>query len=120
PKREFWSKRKLIALAIILAALIAVVVFALTRSKQVDVPPVIGRGAAAAERILEEAGFEVARRTIESCDDPRTVIEQDPPGGTQADEGSTVTITVSLGSEVEVPNVAGSPANEAASQLKDA
>ena len=37
-----------------------------------------------------------------------TVIEQDPRGGTEAEEGSTVTITVSLGpGTVRVPDVAG-------------
>ena len=41
---------------------------------------------------------------------PGTVLEQDPPAGSRADEGSTVTITVSTGlGTVPVPDVAGKP-----------
>ena len=45
----------------------------------------------------------------DNSDKPRnTVIGQDPGGGTTADEGSRVTITVSEGPAiVDVPNVVG-------------
>src|SRR5690606_36468101 len=62
-KREFWTRRKLIALAAILALLIAVAAWALTRPEQVRVPAVIGFKQYRAERVLEEAGFDVAART---------------------------------------------------------
>jgi len=120
PKREFWTRRKLIALGVILALLIGVAVWALTRAEQVRVPAVVGFKQDRAERLLREAGFDVAPRTFESCDEPRTVVEQDPAGGTNADKGSTVTIHVSIGSQVAVPNLAGMRVDRAASRLKDA
>jgi serine/threonine-protein kinase len=119
-KREFWTRRKLIALAVLLALLIAGAVWALTRAEQVRVPAVVGFKQDRAERVLQEAGFDVAPRTFESCDEPRTVVEQDPLGGTNADKGSTVEIHVSIGSQVVVPNVANAPVDRAAARLKDA
>ncbi|HEY8467925.1 MAG TPA: PASTA domain-containing protein [Solirubrobacterales bacterium] len=120
PKREFWTRRKLIALGVILALLIGVAAWALTRAEQVRVPAVVGFSQDRAERVLQEAGFEVAPRTFESCDEPQTVVEQDPAGGTNADAGSTVVIHVSIGSQVAVPNLAGMRVDRAAARLKDA
>ena len=113
-------RRKLIALAIVAALIAAVAVFALTRSEQVRVPTVIGESRAEATEILEDAGFEVLPSTFESCDEPQTVSEQDPAAGSQADEGSTVEISVSLGLRVAVPDVAGKPLAEATKILQDA
>ena len=48
------------------------------------------------------------------------MIEQDPRGGTEAEEGSTVTIEVSLGpGTVGVPKLEGKPEAEARKQLED-
>ena len=63
---------------------------------QVTVPDVIGRTEAAATAMLQSAGFKVKTQEVlvtEDADDGR-VQDQSPNAGTEADEGSTVTITV--------------------------
>jgi eukaryotic-like serine/threonine-protein kinase len=112
-------RRKLIALGVVAALIAAVTVFALTRSQQVSVPAVIGESQEDATDILEDEGFEVLPSTFESCNTRDTVVEQDPRAGTQADEGSTVEISVSLGLQVPVPDVVGRPAGEATQVLAD-
>jgi serine/threonine-protein kinase len=81
-----------------------------------------GRDVEEATRILEEAGFTV--RTVEEPDDEQpagTVIDQDPPGGEQAERGSTVQLTVSAGKEkVPVPDVIGKDRDAAANELGNA
>ncbi len=112
-------RRKLIALGVVAALILAVVIFALTRSQQVTVPTVIGETREDATGILEDAGFEVLPSTFESCNEPETVSEQNPRAGTEADEGSTVEISVSLGLRVPVPDVVGKPTGEATQILAD-
>jgi serine/threonine-protein kinase len=120
PSDEDSSRRKkLIALGIVAALIAALVAYALTRSEQVRVPTVIGERQTEATEILEDAGFEVLPSTFESCDEPRTVAEQDPAAGSRADEGSTVEISVSLGLSVKVPDVLGEPLAEAADTLQE-
>lgn len=116
-RRKRSRRNKLIALALIALLIGAVVAYALTRAGQVRVPTVIGKVQTEAERILDRAGFEAFPRTFESCDEPRTVAEQDPPAGTLADEGSTVTISISLGLRVPVPDVVGRSVDQAANRL---
>jgi serine/threonine-protein kinase len=61
-----------------------------------EVPDVVGETQEDAERILEEAGFNV--NVVQSSDTRRPageVIQQSPEGGEEADEGDTVTIVVS-------------------------
>jgi hypothetical protein len=72
------------------------------------VPNVVGQPVAAAEKALTDEGFEV-RKAYENSDQPvDQVIRQDPGAGEEAEEGSTVTITLSQGVEqVEVPDVTG-------------
>jgi eukaryotic-like serine/threonine-protein kinase len=113
-------RNKLIALGVVAALIAAVVVWALTRSEQVRVPTVIGESQEEATRILEDAGFDVAASTFESCEEQDTVSEQDPAAGSMADEGSTVEISISLGLRVEVPDVVGRPAGEATRMLDNA
>ena len=63
---------------------------------QVTVPDVIGRTEAAATAMLQSAGFKVKTQEVlvtDDADDGR-VQDQSPNAGTEADEGSTVTITV--------------------------
>ena len=91
-------RRKLIALAVVAALIAAVVVFALTRSEQVTVPDRDRRDAGGRDADPRGRGLRGAcPRAFESCDEPQTVAEQDPPAGSEADEGSTVEISVSLG-----------------------
>ena len=64
--------------------------------EQTEVPNVIGETEAQAKADLLAAGFKVAvvhQATLPPSDDG-TVIDQNPNGGTKADKGDTVTITV--------------------------
>jgi eukaryotic-like serine/threonine-protein kinase len=123
PERDRWmTPRRAALLGVLILALAAVAAYALTRPEQVRVPTVLNppRTQDEATRILEAAGFEVAVRTFPNCAPANTVTEQSPPAGSEADEGSTVTISVSIGQSVRVPPVAGLPEGEASERLRDA
>ena len=121
PEEEEDNRWKWIALAVILALLIAGAVWALTRGDEVLVPSVIGKERAVAVDQLEDAGFEVVVTRFESCDEPNTVSETDPPAGARAERGSEVEISVSLGLEVAIPSkgVINEPAPRATNRLQD-
>ncbi|MDQ3729589.1 MAG: protein kinase, partial [Actinomycetota bacterium] len=122
PEEDESNRNKLIALAILALLIAAGVVFELTRSEpQVLVPSVIGQDRDAATDKLEDAGFDVVATDFESCDEPDTVSETDPPAGTRADEGSEVEISVSLGMQVAIPSngVIDAPAADATKKLQD-
>ncbi len=78
------------------------------------VPDVTGKTEDQATTALTRAGFEVDTKTEASADVAKgLVISQDPAGAATAEKGSTVTITVSSGTDqVTVPNVSGQSAVE--------
>lgn len=117
--RPWWKRRWVIALAILALLLAGVAAFALTRPGKVNVPPLIELPLSEARAVLERKGFEVSVNTIENCAPVDTVTEQQPPAGTEVDEGSTVTLTVSLGLSVKVPPVRNLDLDEATKRLKD-
>jgi eukaryotic-like serine/threonine-protein kinase len=66
-----------------------------TGPEQVEVPNVEGEEEGDAEQILGDAGFQVEVQEVPGPPpQDGTVVDQDPDGGTQADQGSTVTIFV--------------------------
>jgi serine/threonine-protein kinase len=81
-------------------------IFSLVSPKQVAVPNVVGSSISVATTRLQSDGFKV-ETVRDNSDKPRnTVIGQEPGGGTTADQGSSVTITVSEGRPtVNVPDV---------------
>src|SRR5205085_1153888 len=83
-------------------------------------PPTLA--ATAAVNQVRDAGF--VPKTVGGASDTvaeGTVISTSPPGGAKADEGSTVTITVSKGAgEVSVPAVVGSSREDAITVLTQA
>jgi beta-lactam-binding protein with PASTA domain len=87
-----------------------------------DVPDVVGSGRAEAQQTLKAAGFEVAVEEQESSfDNQNRVVGQDPSGGTRAEVGSGVTITVGTGpSSVPVPRLYGKTPAQAESVLQGA
>ncbi len=87
-----------------------------------QVPDVTGEGRQAAQGALEESGFEVNVEEEESSfDDEGLVTDQDPEGGSEAEYGSGVTITVGTGpSSVDVPDLSGSNVDQASALLDDA
>jgi beta-lactam-binding protein with PASTA domain len=101
------TRRRALILGAIALAAVGLAIFALTRPEKVTVPTVIGEPLSAAQAKLENRGFDVETREVPSCNSPNTVTEQDPPSGSEADEGSTVMLTVSRGLSVRVPDVRG-------------
>ena len=109
-----------VLLALALAGL-AIAAYALTRPEQTTVPNTAGREAPQARALLEQAGFEVDVEREESLQPPDRVIRSEPPGGTRADEGSTVTLVVSSGPpDVVIPSVDGFPEKQAVKRLSKA
>ncbi len=84
-------------LALLLLALAAAVAYALTRPQEVAVPGVEGQQLEEATRTLDRAGFETRVRRQEDPEPVGEVIDQDPESRQEAEEGSTVTLTVSSG-----------------------
>jgi eukaryotic-like serine/threonine-protein kinase len=89
--------------------------------EQVTVPDVSGLPRDSAEARLRDEGFGVVVQEAESDEPEGDVIAQDPAGGARVDSGATVTITVSIGRpQVEVPDVVGLRAGEAAGRIRGA
>jgi serine/threonine-protein kinase len=91
-------------------------------AKTVAVPDVLDQSEASAKSELEAAGFKV--QVIDAPSDTTAegfVAAQSPDPGTDANKGSTVTITVSTGpSTATVPNVVGEQKQTAKSDLQAA
>jgi serine/threonine-protein kinase len=93
-------------------------VWALTRPANVAVPAVIGADVDAATVTLEDAGLEVETTAFPSAQRPGTVVEQDPRAGEEAEEGSTVLLSVSAGpGTAKVPRVEGLSERKATRRL---
>ncbi len=103
--RRLLTRRRAIALGALALALAGLAAFALTRPERVNVPKVTEQDIEVARPALEQRGFEVTEAPVGVCAPENTVIEQDPPAGTEVDEGSEVTLTVSTGSTVAVPKL---------------
>jgi serine/threonine-protein kinase len=90
--------------------------------RQVEVPNVLGESESGARAILEDAGFEVAVTEAPSDSTPEgNVSGQSPSAGTEAPQGSTVSITISTGPElVTVPDVLGQSLSSARAEIRDA
>jgi serine/threonine-protein kinase len=89
--------------------------------EQVQVPDVTGKSFDEAQSTLQAAGLKVTRTDKESDKDPGTVLSQNPKGGTQADSGSTVALTVAKEpSQVSVPDVTGEDSPVAIRELSKA
>jgi beta-lactam-binding protein with PASTA domain/tRNA A-37 threonylcarbamoyl transferase component Bud32 len=87
----------------------------------VKVTDVAGAEQSAAERALLNEGFNIGSvEEVASADvEEGTVIETDPPAGTEVEPGSTVNLVVSSGPETKpVPNVIGMPFNDAKRDLE--
>jgi beta-lactam-binding protein with PASTA domain/predicted Ser/Thr protein kinase len=120
--RRNWSRIALVALVLLALAALAIGAWLLLTPDKTRVPDVVGKRSGTAAQILQNRGFEVDVVPIQSDTVPEDrVAGQRPEPGTEADEGSLVTITVSSGpGEAAVPIVQGLPADEAADRLREA
>ncbi|TQF04273.1 Stk1 family PASTA domain-containing Ser/Thr kinase [Kitasatospora acidiphila] len=91
-----------------------------TGPTQTAVPNEVNQPSTAATQALQTAGFQVGQPVYQNSDTVAqdTVISQDPPAGTQAAPGATVTLTISQGTgKSAVPNVVGQPVDQATAAL---
>jgi serine/threonine-protein kinase len=128
PREEAGRDRRLgrwITVAVLVAAVAGLVAFALTRADQVEVPLVIGDEIGPATELLESRGFDVDPEPRRSEAPIDIVLEQDPLpteiSGDKVDQGSTVTLTYSIGPPiVSIPGVAGLSERDATERLEKA
>jgi serine/threonine-protein kinase len=118
-RKSRWWLWLLVALALVL---IGVGLWLALRPQKIEVPDVVGDRSATAAQRLHNAGFEVDIETVVNPDVERDrVSTQDPSPGEEADEGSTVSITVSAGpGEAAVPAVVGERQSAAEDALREA
>src|SRR5687767_13467488 len=110
-----WIALGLTALAIALALLL------LTGGEKVEVERVVGQLEPVAVDRLQDDGFEVEVDRQPDLAQVGEVIHQDPAGGTEADEGSTVQLVVSSGpGQVTIPTVEGFSEERAVRELSRA
>jgi beta-lactam-binding protein with PASTA domain len=108
PPEERRRRRWPWALAVLAVLAAAAGAWALLQPEEVAVPGVEGRAVASAPAVLEREGFEVEVRRVRDDALVDRVIDQDPAARARADEGSTVTLTVSDGPGIAaVPRVRG-------------
>ena len=102
------------------AAGTAVAVVVGKQQTNVAVPDVVGRDADDAEKALRQAGFQVRRTNVDAGGSEGDVVGTDPPAGTQAAAGSTVTLQVTSGdgSEPTMPDVTGDRVRDAQRKLQ--
>jgi beta-lactam-binding protein with PASTA domain len=108
PDRERrWPWYAIGALALALVGVLAYLILSgALATDQTQVPRVTGKQLVEARAIMERAGFEVQTERVQSAQPFDQVLDQDPNGGDEADQGSTVTLEVSGGpGDVLVPAV---------------
>lgn len=79
----------------------------MVRPAEVEVPDVVGDQVEDAEADLEELDFTVTVNEIANTAPVGEVLSQTPEGGTTAELGAEVTLTVSAGGQSTVPQVTG-------------
>jgi serine/threonine-protein kinase len=83
-----------------------------------NVPGVVGDDVNDARQTLEGSGFKVNVQPIDSLKPLNEVISQDPPANTKATKDTTVTLKVSKGNLIEMPDLTGMTQREAEAKLK--
>lgn len=124
-KQGRWWIAAIVGLLLVVAGIIAFLLISGGGGEEepvtVPVPAVVGKEEQVASRLLTDAKFVV--ETEERADDEIAegfVIESDPAEGSEAEEGSTVTLVVSVGPEqVTISNLQGLDYDTAKQQLED-
>ncbi|MFD0412921.1 Stk1 family PASTA domain-containing Ser/Thr kinase [Streptomyces sp. NPDC127108] len=90
-----------------------------TGAPKITVPDVEGLTYEKAESRLRDKGFEVTKKTQESEQNPGVVISQNPPGDTEAQKGTSITLTVAKKQQKPVvPDVSGQTWEAAKKQIE--
>ncbi len=88
--------------------------------QMIRVPDVVGQDLSRAQGNIEGAGFEYTVQQADSTQPDGTVLSTDPGGGSRLEQGKTITITVSRGNRIRMPDLSGMTPSQATSALKDA
>ncbi|MCT9092641.1 Stk1 family PASTA domain-containing Ser/Thr kinase [Streptomyces sp. ASQP_92] len=88
-----------------------------TGAPKIEVPDVTQKDKDSATQLLQNKGFQVKTKEVESSSTPGTVDKQDPAGGSQAEKNSTVTLTIAKKQTVNLPDVTGKDYTAALTQL---
>ncbi|HET9214522.1 MAG TPA: Stk1 family PASTA domain-containing Ser/Thr kinase [Gaiellaceae bacterium] len=93
-----------------------------TGPRMVEVPRVVGMTFEEAVEVLEDAGLDARRQDVFSNRrDPGVVASQEPPPGTEVEEGTEVLVRVSQGAEqIAVPDVLDQSEESARQELQQA
>jgi len=86
---------------------------------QVRVPQVVGQSIGVAEpNLVDSAGFKISVQQVPSSRPKGEVIGTTPAGGAMADKGATVTVQVSAGDQIPMPDLTGMTPSQAVDQLR--
>ncbi|WP_299531018.1 Stk1 family PASTA domain-containing Ser/Thr kinase [uncultured Streptomyces sp.] len=99
------------------------VALVVSKGAPVDVPDVTGLSADEATAALESEGLKARVRParVHSAEPAGAVAKQSPGSGAEAEEGTTIELTLSEGPRmIEVPDVTGKDVDEARALLEDA
>ncbi|SDP77571.1 Stk1 family PASTA domain-containing Ser/Thr kinase [Lentzea jiangxiensis] len=83
-----------------------------------NVPNVVGDDQNDARQTLEGSNFKVVIEPVDSSKPEGTVLSQTPQGNAKVDKGATVTLRVSKGNQIEMPDLTGLSEREADAKLK--
>jgi len=99
----------------------AVAVVVGTKQTTVSVPDVTGQSEEQAKQTLGNAGFsQVQTQQVDGGGQEGTVVGTNPSAGTKVAPGTTITLQISRGNQIQVPNVVGQSASDAVQQLNAA
>ncbi|MGW5074380.1 Stk1 family PASTA domain-containing Ser/Thr kinase [Rhodococcus sp. NPDC004095] len=88
--------------------------------EQVRVPNVVGQTLEVAQPNIEGAGFKVQVENIDSGRPKGQVVSTEPTGGDTASRGSTVTIKVSNGNMIQMPDLSNLTVSQVLDSLRKA
>jgi eukaryotic-like serine/threonine-protein kinase len=88
--------------------------------QQIQVKDVKGQMYSQAAQTLQNQGFSVTKATVAAADPAGTVESQSPAGGSIQPQGTTITLTVSDGSQATftMPDLSGQTVSQATTQLQ--
>ena len=89
------------------------------KSENVQIPDLRGQPFETAEAFLVGAGFKVQKQEVDSDQPGGTVVNQDPAPGSKARPGTTVTLMVSKGEQLTMPDLREMSPEEALEELRD-
>lgn len=84
----------------------------------VNVPNVVGTDVEQARSNIEGAGLSARVRQVDSAEPQGRVLAQDPAGGTVVEAGTTITLEVSRGNQLQMPDLTGQTPEQARQTLQ--